>query len=178
MRRIIAILLVAAMSTDAVAQTTNTGSAACTALSQAAANGAAARVAADNQTIKPPASVTTLTCLGKFFSGVGLDVITNLLDPAALLQAVEGELCTLASQAWDQVIGGVSQCGITLTGFNLGFGAGALGGGSLCPKLTFGGGGPPIGTLGIGTTNSTTIPVHGSAVVPNGYATPSTTGLW
>ena len=37
---------------------------------------------------------------------------------------------------------------LTITGFNLGFGG--LGGGLSCPKLTFGGGGPPLGTIGLG----------------------------
>jgi hypothetical protein len=162
----------------AFAQTATTGSAACATLTQSAANGAAARIAADNQTIQPPTSVTQLTCLNNFFNGTGLTVITNLFDPTNLLQAVEGQICALANQVWTQALGGTAQCGITLTGFNIGFGAGNLGGGSFCPKLTFGGGGPPIGTIGIGTNNSTAVPVQGSVVVPVGYSTPPTTGLW
>jgi hypothetical protein len=179
MRRIIAIALLSVIATEAAAQTTTSGSAACATLTQAAANGAAARVAADNQTIQPPSSVTTLTCLNNFFSGAGLNIIANLLDPQNLLQAVEGQLCAVVNQTWNQVLGGTGQCGITLTGFNLGFGAaGALGGGAFCPKLTFGGGGPPIGTIGIGASNGTAIPVQGSAVVPTGYTAPPTQGLW
>jgi hypothetical protein len=179
MRRIIAIALLSAIATEAAAQTANSGSAACATITQAAANGAAARVAADNQTIQPPTSVTNLTCLTNFFNGAGLNVIANLLDPTNLLQAVEGQICAVVNQTWNQVLGGTAQCGITVTGFTLGFGsAGALGAGSFCPKLTFGGGGPPIGTVGIGASNSTAIPVQGSAVVPTGYTAPPTQGLW
>jgi hypothetical protein len=177
MLRLTAIALLALTSTAAMAQTATTGSPACAALGQAAANGAAARVAADNQTIQPPTSVTQLTCLNNFFSGAGLNVIANLLDPNNLIQAVEGQICALANQVWQQFVGGTGQCGVTLTGFNLGFGAG-LGGGSFCPKLTFGGGGPPIGSIGIGPNNSGAIGVKGTAVAPTGYTTPSTLGLW
>ena len=77
----------------------------CTILAQAAASGLAARVAADDQTIKPPQSVTKLTCLNNFFSGVGLNVLTNLLDPTSLLDSVEGKICALATSAWQSTIG-------------------------------------------------------------------------
>ena len=52
-----------------------------------------------------------------------------------------------SSRTWNSLLGS-AQCGLTITGFNLGFGG--LGGGLSCPKLTFGGGGPPIATIGIG----------------------------
>jgi hypothetical protein len=176
--RLIAIAALALISTQAVAQTATTGSAACAALTQAAANGAAARIAADNQTIQPPNSVTNLTCLNNFFNGTGLTIIANLFDPTNLLKAVQGQLCQLVQQTWNDVLGGTGQCGITLTGFNLGFGAGNLGGGSFCPRLTFGAGGPPIGTIGVGPGNSTTLPVQGTTTLPIGYTPPATLGLW
>ena len=72
----------------------------CTVLAQAAASGLAARISADDQTIKPPKSVTALTCLDNFFNGVGLNVLTNLLDPTSLLNSVEGKICALATSAW------------------------------------------------------------------------------
>ena len=72
----------------------------CTVLAQAAASGLAARIAADDQTIKPPQSVTTLSCLNNFFNGIGLNVLTNLLDPTSLLNSVEGKICSYATSAW------------------------------------------------------------------------------
>ena len=76
-----------------------------------------------------------------------LNLVTNLLNPANLLQTVEGQLCNAVTSTWNSWLGNV-QCGLTVTGFNFGFGG--LGGGLSCPKLTFGGGGPPIATIGLG----------------------------
>ena len=72
------------------ARTSNSG---CATLEQAAADGMAARIKADDQNIQAPQSVTKLTCLSNFFNGTGLDVISNLLDPTNLLSAVEGRIC-------------------------------------------------------------------------------------
>ena len=144
----------------------------CTTLAQQAAAGLSATIQADNQTITPPKSVTTLTCLSSFFNGTGLNVVTNLLNPAALLQAVEGQLCAAVQNAWKSTIGSL-QCGITLTGFQMGgFG---LGGGNLCPKLTFGGGGAPIGSVGVGVgSGSNGLNVPGTGMAPKGYTLPQT----
>jgi len=133
-----------AAGTVSHAQTTTTGSVGCAALVQAAANGMSARMAADQQTIQPPTSVTQLSCMNNFFNGVGLNLVTNLLNPTTLLQAVEGQICQAVQQTWNSFLGHV-QCGLTITGFNFGFGG--LGGGLSCPKLSFGGGGPPIALL-------------------------------
>jgi hypothetical protein len=158
----------------ALAQTTTTGSVGCTTIVQAAANGMTARMAADNQTINQPTSVTQLSCLNNFFSGVGLNLVTNLLNPTTLLQTVEGQLCNAVTSTWNSWLGNV-QCGLTITGFNFGFGG--LGGGLSCPKLTFGGGGPPIATigLGVGTTGSGSgLYINGNGVAPLGYNLPQT----
>ena len=156
---------------------TPTGSAACASLVQAAANGLNTRIAEDQQTITTPKSVTQLTCLNGFFSGTGLNLITNLLNPTTLLQAVEGQLCSAVTQEWQSIVGS-SQCGLTLTGFNLGFGG--LGGGLTCPKLSFGGGGPPIG--GASTTLSSTAPIskyyNGQPTVPTGYPVVQAGGIY
>lgn len=150
-----------------------TGSVGCSAIVQAAANGQTARIGADNQTIKPPQSVTTLSCLSNFFSGTGLNLITNLLNPQMLLQNVEGQICNAVKSAWNSFLSGTNQCGITLTGINFGFGG--LGGGLSCPKITFGGGGPPIGTIGIGTGNpGSGLYLHGTITAPPGYTLPPT----
>lgn len=165
------IALALAVPGSALAQQQVTGSVGCTAVVQAAANGMTSRIAADNQTIQKPASVTTLSCLNNFFSGTGLDVVTNLLNPATLLQSVEGQLCQAVNQAWSQFLSGSTQCGLTLTGINFGFGG--LGGGLSCPKLTFGGGRPPIGTIGIGTGGSGSgLYINGSITAPPGYTLP------
>ena len=168
---LVAPLLVA--GTAGEAQTTTTGSVGCAALIQAAANGMTARMAADQQTIQQPTSVTNLACLGNFFNGVGLNLITNLLNPGTLLQTVEGKICNAVQQTWNSFLGQV-QCGLTVTGFNFGFGG--LGGGLSCPKLSFGGGGPPIATigLGVGTNGSGSgLYINGNGLSATGYALPS-----
>ena len=143
----------------------------CTVLAQAAASGLAARIAADNQTIKPPQSITTLSCLDNFFNGVGLNVITNLLDPGSLLDSVQGKICAAATQAWQNTIGS-AQCGLTITGFNVGFGG--LGGGSFCPRLSFGGGGAAIGSVGTGlSAGSSGMYLTGAGMPPTGYVLPN-----
>jgi hypothetical protein len=160
----------------AMAQTT--GSAGCAALIQSAANGAAARVNADDKDIAQPQSVKTFTCLDRFFQGVGLNVVVNLLNPATLLQNIEGQLCKALTSEWQKTIG-TTQCGITLTGFNLGFLNGhTLGGGLSCPKLSFGGGGPPVGYIGVGANNSGKLYITGDGVKPTGYPTSNLTGLF
>jgi hypothetical protein len=159
---------------SAQTNTTNTtGSVGCAAIVQAAANGMNTRIAADDATINPPASVTQMTCLTNFFNGVGLNLVTNLLDPTTLLQAVEGQICGLVQSTWSSLLGS-AQCGLTITGFNMNFGG--LGGGLSCPKLSFGGGGPPIASVGIGTTTNASgsgLYISGNGLAPSGY-TPST----
>jgi hypothetical protein len=152
------------------AASTTSGSVGCTAITQAAANGMTARVNADNTTINPPQSITGLTCLSNFFNGIGLNLITNLLNPQTLLNAVAGQVCNLVKQEWNSLIGQV-QCGLTITGFNLGFGG--IGGGLSCPKLSFGGGGPPIGSIGIGVGSGGGLYIKGAGLTPTGYTLPN-----
>ncbi len=171
-----AVALAQTTSVSGTTTTTTDDTTGCTALAQAAAAGMAAQVAADDQSIKAPQSVTQLTCLSNFFNGVGLNVLTNLLDPTSLLKAVEGQICSTVQTAWQNAIGS-AQCGLTVTGFNIGFGG--LGGGTFCPKLTFGGGGTAIGSIGTsvgsgGTTGSYYL--NGKAVGPTGYTLPTTGG--
>src|SRR6266566_5359862 len=85
----------------APAQTTTTGSTGCAAIAQAGVNGLNARIQADDSNINAPQSVTSLTCLDNFFNGIGLNLVTNLLNPANLLQAVEGKICNLVQQSWN-----------------------------------------------------------------------------
>ncbi len=160
---------------DPSAATASTGSQACATIVQAAANGLNARISADDTSINPPQSVTKLSCLDNFFNGVGLNLVTNLLNPSSLLQAVEGQLCQAVNTAWQSALGS-AQCGLTITGFNMGFGLG-LGGGTMCPKLSFGGGGPPIGsvTTGFQVGQGFGLYMNGSPTVPTGY--PVVTGV-
>lgn len=151
----------------------------CTDLANAAAAGMAATIQADNQSITQPQSVTNLTCLSNFFHGTGLDVITNLFNPTQLLQAVEGQICSAVQSAWQSAIGSV-QCGLTVTGFNVG-GFGGLGGGNFCPTLSFGGGGSPVGSMSLGTgaNGQSGLYISGQGQPPSGYTLPSTlTGLY
>jgi hypothetical protein len=171
---LLATLPAAAFCGPAWGQTTttnSTGSVGCAAITQAAANGLTARVGADDQSINPPMSVTSMTCLTSFFSGTGLNLVTNLLNPGTLLQAVEGQICALVKSEWNQLVGS-AQCGLTLTGFNFSFGG--LGGGLSCPKLTFGGGGPPIGSIGPGVGSGSGLYIKGTGMAPSGYTAPAT----
>jgi hypothetical protein len=164
--------LVCGATSAALAQQPTTGSVGCAAIVQAAANGMTSRIAADNQTIQRPASVTTMSCLNNFFNGTGLNVVANLLNPATLLQNVEGQICQAVNQTWSQFLSGTTQCGLTLTGINFGFGG--LGGGLTCPSLTFGGGGPSIGSIGIGGGGSGSgLYINGTVQAPPGYTLPA-----
>ena len=147
---------------------TATGDAACTVITQAAADGVTARIQGDDKTIRDPISVKNLTCLDSFFNGFGLNLIANLLDPTTLLNSVEGKICSLVSSTLSSLTG-AAQCGLTITGFNLGFGG--FGGGGFCPKLSFGGGGPTWGTFGVGTTvnGGGGFTVNRAAIAPTGY---------
>jgi hypothetical protein len=175
-----ALALAALLPAGAMAQTatSTTGSQACATIAQAAANGVSARVSADANSINPPQSVTKLSCLQNFFNGVGLNVITNLLNPASLLQTIEGELCQAVNTAWQSALGS-AQCGLTVTGFKMGFGLG-LGGGTMCPKLSFGGGGPPIGSVSTSynTQQGFGLYMKGAPTAPTGYPVVSSGGLY
>lgn len=174
-----AVALVLLFPTAALGQTptTTTGSVACGQLVQGAATGLATRIAEDQTSITAPKSVTQLSCLSSFFSGTGLNMVTNLLNPTNLLNAVEGQICSAVNQEWQSVVGS-AQCGLTVTGFSLGFGG--LGGGLSCPRLTFGGGGPPIGSVSTSGTNSAKISSYfnGQPTVPAGYPVVSPGGLY
>ena len=110
---LVTLIACAALCGLAMAQTTTTGSTGCTTITQAAANGLAARIQADDNDINPPKSVTQLTCLTNFFNGSGLDLISTLLDPTTLLTTVEGKICSLVQQTWNSLLGKV-QCGRTI----------------------------------------------------------------
>ena len=175
--RILVLVASIALSAPAFAQTT-AGSAGCSAITQAASNAISSRVAADDQNIAPPNSIKNLTCLDNFFNGAGLNVVMNLLNPQTLLQSIETQICNKLTQVWQSALGS-KQCGITLTGLNLGFlGGSSLGSGISCPKLSFGGGGPPIARIGTGAGNNGGLYFSGNAVAPTGYPITSLLGLF
>ena len=160
-------------SSGASGATTSTGSVGCAALTQAAATAVNERVQANDAYEKQPDSVNGLSCLSNFFNGTGLNLITNGLDPAALLQAVEGQIggqvCQAAQAAWGNAMGS-TQCGLSLSGVNLGLGFGSSSG-LMCPSLSFGGGGPPIATAIAGTSSGTTdLYINRSPQLPTGYS--------
>src|ERR1700727_584152 len=154
----------------AIAQTP--GSKTSTTITQSAANAATSRVNADDTDIPKPQTVKNFTCLDKFFNGTGLNVVANLLNPTALLNSIESQICNKLTQVWSQTIG-KAQCGITLTGFQMGFlGGSTLGGGLSCPKISIGGGGPPLMSIRVGPTNSGKLTGTRNAVAPPGYNIP------
>ena len=148
---------------------TTVGDGACAPIIQAAADAVAKRIQADDSAIRAPISVKNLTCLDGFFNGFGLNLLANSLDPSSLLNSVEGKICSLVQSTLSSLTGS-AQCGLTITGFDLGFGTG-FGGGSFCPKLSFGGGGPTWGTFGAGSVanGGGGFTVNGAAVGPTGY---------
>jgi len=146
------------------------GSVGCADLAQAAAAGMGSRIEADDRAIPAPQSVLALTCLDGFFNGVGLNVLSDLLDPGKLLNAVSTrallQACTLARGAWNSAIGS-AQCGLTISGFNMGFGGFNFGG--FCPRLSFGGGGPALGSASLSPGAQNNVYLNGSPMGPIGY---------
>jgi hypothetical protein len=140
----------------AIAQTT--GSETCTTITQSAANAATSRVNADDTDIPKPQTVKNFTCLDKFFNGTGLNVVANLLNPTTLLNSIESQICNKLTQGF--------------------LGGSTLGGGLSCPKISIGGGGPSIMSIGVGPTNSGKLTVTGNAVAPTGYSITSLLGLF
>ena len=124
-----------------------------------------------------PRLVKSLSCLDNFFKGSGLNLVANLLNPQTLLSSIQTQICNKLTSMWTSALGS-HQCGITLTGLKLGFlGGSTSGGGISCPKLTFGGGGPPIARIGWGSSNSGGFYMNSNAVVPSGYSITSLLGL-
>ena len=170
MQRLIAASIAAGLAGTPVlafAQAANNASQGCAALAQAGADAATAQIAAEDQTIQAPQSVRNLTCLDGFFNGTGLDVLVNLANFGNLVGAFQGQLCTAATNAWRSTLGN-AQCGLTISGFNLGFGG--LGGGNFCPRLNIGGNGSQLANLGVGYGNGQTgYYVNGVQQLPSGY---------
>ena len=150
----------------------------CQTLVQAGATGLAADLKADDTTIHQPKSVTKFTCLGNFFNGVGLDVVTSKLNVASLAEAAMGKICSQLSSEWDSLQSS-AHCGLSVTGLDTNFNLG-LGAGSFCPNLSFGGGGDSLINAGTNTTGSQSWVVSGQSQLPSGYsfeAIGSSTGI-
>lgn len=166
------------LTSTAIAQSSAGGSQGCAEISQAAAAGIAARIEADDQAIPAPESVGSLTCLDNFFNGTGLNVSMSDLDPSTILTAVASkalqQVCTAARAAWNQAVGSI-QCGLTVSGWNMGFGS--LSGGNFCPRLAFGGGGPALGSASLSSGASNGFYINGRPSVPVGYTVVRPLGL-
>lgn len=168
MRRMIAVIValgLAGLPAEVLAQTANGASQGCAALAQAGVDAATAQIAVEDQTIQAPQSVRNLTCLDGFFNGTGLDVLVNLANFGNLVGALRGQLCAAATNAWRSTLGG-AQCGLSISGFNLGFGG--LGGGNFCPRLNIGGNGSQLANIGMGA-GQTGFYVNGVQQLPSGY---------
>ena len=156
----------AGMPAAASAQVANGASQGCAALAQAGVDAATAQIAAEDQTIQPPQSVRGLTCLDGFFNGTGLDVLVNFANFGNLVGAIQGQLCAAVTNAWRSTLGN-AQCGLSVSGFDLGFGN--LGGGSFCPRLNIGGNGSQLANFGVGTGGQTGFYLNGTQQLPSGY---------
>lgn len=170
MRRMIAAVVaigLAGVPAAASAQVANGASQGCAALAQAGVDAATAQIAAEDQTIQPPQSVRGLTCLDGFFNGTGLDVLVNFANFGNLVGAIQGQLCAAVTNAWRSTLGN-AQCGLSVSGFDLGFGG--LGGGNFCPRLNIGGNGSQLANFGVGTRGAQTgFYVNGVQQLPSGY---------
>lgn len=140
----------------------------CEALANAAQKGIAAQIQQDDETIKQPQSVTKFTCLGNFFNGVGLNVLTSGLDIGSIAQAAAGQICAEVTNTWNS-LAGTAQCGLTISGLNSNFDLG-LGTGTYCPSLNFGGGGSSLLTAGTNTSGNTQWTNGGATQLPDGYS--------
>lgn len=138
-------------------------SADCAALIQAGQDAVIEQIRLEETTIKQPTSVREMTCLGNFF-GTGLNLLSNLTDFGALAGQFSGQLCSAVRSAWDAALGSAN-CGLMVTGPQLGFGM--PGGGNLCGRLNIGGGGNVLGNFGVGMGGGTY--AAPATVVPTGY---------
>ena len=170
MRRLIVAVVATGLAgapAAASAQAANGASQGCAALAQAGVDAATAQIATEDQIIQPPQSVRGLTCLDGFFNGTGLDVLVNFTNPGNLIGAIQGQLCAAVTNAWRSTLGTV-QCGLSVSGFDLGFGS--LGGGSFCPRLNIGGNGSQLANFGVGTGGGQTgFYLNGTQQLPSGY---------
>lgn len=138
----------------------------CNALIQAGLDASSGQIRTEDDTIRQPTSVKSLTCLGDFFGG-GLKLLTSLTDVSSLINSMAGQFCTALRNAWESQLGSAN-CGISVTGINFGFGG--LGGGSFCGTLTIGGGGGQLGSIGVqtgGGGGSSYVPTYNQR--PTGY---------
>ena len=56
---------------------------------------------------------------------------------------------------------------------------GGFGGGDFCPQLSFGGGGPNWGSVGLnGNAHGGGVLVNGSSMAPTGYSVPANAGAY
>lgn len=147
----------------------------CQALVQAAATGKAAQIKTDDAMIQKPESVTKFTCLGGFFNGIGLDILTGGLNVASIAQAAMGKICNELSDVW-QSLESAGQCGLNVSSFDDNFNLG-LGAGSICPTMNFGGGGDQLINSGVNTNgknsysdNPIGYDINGSTQLPDGYS--------
>lgn len=139
-------------------------SAGCDALVRAASDALSARLQYDSQAVKKPTSVRDLTCLDGFFNGIGLQLFTNMTDVGALLDNLGGRLCSALQSAWEAEVGSL-RCGLTVTGFDFGFGAAR--GNNFCPTLSIGAGGAALFQGGVGAGSGYYLPTQTSA--PTGF---------
>ncbi len=158
--------------------TTTQGSANCAVLTQAAATAMDGRINANNSYETQPESVGSLSCLNSIFNASGLNLISSMLSPkdtiGSVLSDLENQICSATQSAWNKTVGSVQQCGLSLNGVNLGLGL-DTGGGAMCPSLTFGGDGPQLGSIGVGT-GSTNYYNNGVPQLPTGYSDANPSG--
>lgn len=149
----------------------------CAAITQAAADGASARIQANDQAFTAPKPVQSLSCLNSIFSTGGLNLIPNFFNPDTLLTNIENQMCNAANSEWQDIIGSVKQCGLSVNGINLGL-SGLSGSGFLCPKLTLGGNGSPLGSIDAGLSGSAGMLATSQSTVPTGYPTVTYGGVY
>lgn len=142
----------------------------CAQLVQAGLDGMAATEKADDETIHQPQDISKFTCLGNFFQGIGIDVLTAGLDPAKLVQSVAGKFCEAITSEWNNLRGS-AQCGLNISGLNSNFGLGlGAGAGTICPSLNLGGGGDSLLSTSTNTSGVSQWNTDGYRTMPDGYS--------
>lgn len=138
----------------------------CNNLAKSAASQIETRIKADNDSIPQPESVFNLSCLNGFFSGVGINMFSNVINPQNILNQITGKICAAVDQTWNSAMNSTTQCGLTLSIPDIGFNGINLGSGSLCHNVNIGSG-TQIGSVTIsGSTNNST---HANPTLPSGY---------
>lgn len=154
--------------TDTNTSNNNAEQTLCNNLAKSAASQIETRIKADNISVPQPQSVFSLSCLNGFFSGAGINIFSNVINPANIVKQITSKICSAVDETWQSVSGSMTQCGLTASIPDIGFNGINLGFGSLCSgNVNVGGNGTQVGSVGVDSSikNST----NANPTLPTGY---------